>query len=147
MTGVMWISFIFVSVFQVYLFWQGIDLVRKFLNFAGPAVYVVMILLMIRRPPRSTQSRSSAASDVYKRQYQNIATRPLAIAGKFAPKTPILTLANTGYGIPCITLGLPERLTSHIIKNPAKIKARNTAQPFNPEAINNDAAKVYPNKL
>src|SRR5450756_3046996 len=24
---------------------------------------------MIRRPPRSTQSRSSAASDVYKRQY------------------------------------------------------------------------------
>ncbi len=47
MTGVMWISFIFVSAFQVYLFWQGIDLVRKFLNFAGPAVYIVMIILMI----------------------------------------------------------------------------------------------------
>jgi len=47
MTGVMWVSFIFVSVFQVFLFWQGIDLIRKFLNFAGPAVYVVMILLMI----------------------------------------------------------------------------------------------------
>ena len=28
---------------------------------------------MIRRPPRSTQSRSSAASDVYKRQAYNIA--------------------------------------------------------------------------
>src|SRR5450756_3133265 len=27
---------------------------------------------MIRRPPRSTQSRSSAASDVYKRQEQNV---------------------------------------------------------------------------
>ena len=26
---------------------------------------------MIRRPPRSTQSRSSAASDVYKRQVDN----------------------------------------------------------------------------
>src|SRR5450756_1186026 len=26
---------------------------------------------MIRRPPRSTQSRSSAASDVYKRQFYN----------------------------------------------------------------------------
>src|SRR5450756_3129829 len=26
---------------------------------------------MIRRPPRSTQSRSSAASDVYKRQFQD----------------------------------------------------------------------------
>src|SRR5450756_918659 len=30
---------------------------------------------MIRRPPRSTQSRSSAASDVYKRQGLNV--RPL----------------------------------------------------------------------
>ena len=29
---------------------------------------VVVFFLMIRRPPRSTQSRSSAASDVYKRQ-------------------------------------------------------------------------------
>eukprot|EP00657_Telonema_sp_P-1_P005861 TRINITY_DN23627_c0_g1_i1.p1 TRINITY_DN23627_c0_g1~~TRINITY_DN23627_c0_g1_i1.p1 ORF type:complete len:109 (-),score=39.63 TRINITY_DN23627_c0_g1_i1:271-597(-) len=28
----------------------------------------VFVFLMIRRPPRSTQSRSSAASDVYKRQ-------------------------------------------------------------------------------
>ena len=47
MTGVMWVSFIFVSLFQIYLFWQGIDLVRKFLNFAGPAVYVVMVILML----------------------------------------------------------------------------------------------------
>src|SRR5450756_3155659 len=30
---------------------------------------------MIRRPPRSTQSRSSAASDVYKRQLRPIAAR------------------------------------------------------------------------
>ena len=28
----------------------------------------MVFFLMIRRPPRSTQSRSSAASDVYKRQ-------------------------------------------------------------------------------
>ena len=47
MTGVMWVSFIFVSGFQVYLFWQGVDLIKKFLNFAGPAVYVVMIVLML----------------------------------------------------------------------------------------------------
>ena len=47
MTGVMWVSFIFVSAFQVYLFWQGIDLIRRFLNFAGPAVYIVMIILML----------------------------------------------------------------------------------------------------
>ena len=30
--------------------------------------YSALFFLMIRRPPRSTQSRSSAASDVYKRQ-------------------------------------------------------------------------------
>ena len=30
-----------------------------------------VFFLMIRRPPRSTQSRSSAASDVYKRQIPN----------------------------------------------------------------------------
>jgi NCS1 family nucleobase:cation symporter-1 len=47
MTGVMWVSFIFVSAFQIYLFWQGVDLIKKFLNFAGPAVYAVMILLML----------------------------------------------------------------------------------------------------
>eukprot|EP00831_Metopus_contortus_P055182 TRINITY_DN46609_c0_g1_i2.p2 TRINITY_DN46609_c0_g1~~TRINITY_DN46609_c0_g1_i2.p2 ORF type:complete len:109 (-),score=38.75 TRINITY_DN46609_c0_g1_i2:65-391(-) len=32
------------------------------------AVLVVFFFLMIRRPPRSTQGVSSAASDVYKRQ-------------------------------------------------------------------------------
>jgi len=47
MNGIEWISFIFVAGFQIYLFWQGIDLIRKFLNFAGPAVYAVMIVLML----------------------------------------------------------------------------------------------------
>lgn len=47
MTLVGWISLLMVAVFQVYLFWNGIDLIRKFLNFAGPAVYLVMIVLMI----------------------------------------------------------------------------------------------------
>eukprot|EP00657_Telonema_sp_P-1_P008718 TRINITY_DN30520_c0_g1_i1.p1 TRINITY_DN30520_c0_g1~~TRINITY_DN30520_c0_g1_i1.p1 ORF type:complete len:116 (-),score=53.78 TRINITY_DN30520_c0_g1_i1:13-360(-) len=35
---------------------------------------------MIRRPPRSTQSRSSAASDVYKRQHTDVGI-PLVIGG------------------------------------------------------------------
>ena len=47
MNGIDWISFIFVAGFQIYLFWQGIDLIRKFLNFAGPAVYAVMKVLML----------------------------------------------------------------------------------------------------
>merc|ERR1712072_1656303 len=47
MTNIMWISFIFVSAFQIYLFWQGIDLIKRFMGFAGPAVYAVMIVLML----------------------------------------------------------------------------------------------------
>ena len=35
---------------------------------SNPIFHFVLFFLMIRRPPRSTQSRSSAASDVYKRQ-------------------------------------------------------------------------------
>ena len=35
---------------------------------AVPIVYMFFFFLMIRRPPRSTLDRSSAASDVYKRQ-------------------------------------------------------------------------------
>ena len=34
-----------------------------------PAFRIVLFVLMIRRPPRSTLDRSSAASDVYKRQH------------------------------------------------------------------------------
>src|SRR5678815_2170949 len=39
---------------------------------------------MIRRPPRSTLDRSSAASDVYKRQAEYDANKPLTLAGTLA---------------------------------------------------------------
>ena len=39
-------------------------------------VNMYFFFLMIRRPPRSTQSRSSAASDVYKRQSLSLSTDP-----------------------------------------------------------------------
>ena len=41
-----------------------------FFRFRHPAF---IVFLMIRLPPRSTQSRSSAASDVYKRQLVHLA--------------------------------------------------------------------------
>lgn len=47
LTPVAWISFIIVWVFQVALFWQGIDKIKGFLNFAGPFVYAVMLVLML----------------------------------------------------------------------------------------------------
>src|SRR5665254_14777 len=39
------------------------------------AYFLVCFLVMIRRPPRSTRVRSSAASDVYKRQVSSEAMR------------------------------------------------------------------------
>src|SRR5450756_605290 len=40
---------------------------------------------MIRRPPRSTQSRSSAASDVYKRQEYSLCGKWLELLKEIAP--------------------------------------------------------------
>ncbi len=47
LTAIDWVSFIFVWCFQIYLFWKGIEWIRRFLNWAGPLVYIVMIGLMI----------------------------------------------------------------------------------------------------
>lgn len=46
MSGMAWLSFIIVWLFQIMLFWQGIDKIKIFLNLAGPLVYVVMLILM-----------------------------------------------------------------------------------------------------
>lgn len=47
MSAIDWLSFVIVWVFQIALFWQGIDKIKHFLNWAGPLVYVVMIALML----------------------------------------------------------------------------------------------------
>lgn len=47
MTAIGWLSYLLVCVFQVALFMRGIDWVGKFLNWAGPFVYAVMIALCI----------------------------------------------------------------------------------------------------
>ena len=49
------------------------------ISIADRCCWYVLFFLMIRRPPRSTQSRSSAASDVYKRQSSGC---PLMSAGR-----------------------------------------------------------------
>jgi NCS1 family nucleobase:cation symporter-1 len=46
MTAVGWFSFVVVWLFQLFLFWRGIETIRHFLNWAGPFVYVVMLVLM-----------------------------------------------------------------------------------------------------
>ncbi|WP_099024852.1 NCS1 family nucleobase:cation symporter-1 [Mycolicibacterium palauense] len=47
MTWVDWVSYTAVAAFQIWLFIRGLDGIVKFLNFAGPAVYAVMVLLLI----------------------------------------------------------------------------------------------------
>jgi NCS1 family nucleobase:cation symporter-1 len=46
MTAVDWLSFVLVWLFQIFLFWQGIDWITRFLNWAGPLVYLVMFALL-----------------------------------------------------------------------------------------------------
>ena len=47
----------------------NIHILYGYLTFIGELSYIIVFFfLMIRRPPRSTLDRSSAASDVYKRQ-------------------------------------------------------------------------------
>ena len=48
-------------------------------------VSILIFFLMIRRPPRSTLDRSSAASDVYKRQYKKCARIVGDVMGKYHP--------------------------------------------------------------
>src|SRR5450756_395991 len=48
---------------------------------------------MIRRPPRSTQSRSSAASDVYKRQIPTLGT----LSGEQAASGNLMPATTTAY--------------------------------------------------
>ncbi len=47
MTSIGWTAYIIVWFFQMYMFMQGIDWITRFLNWAGPFVYLVMIALMI----------------------------------------------------------------------------------------------------
>ena len=54
---------------------------------------------MIRRPPRSTQSRSSAASDVYKRQAQSDRTILAKQLGISEHQLSYITHSNSGEGL------------------------------------------------
>jgi NCS1 family nucleobase:cation symporter-1 len=42
-----YVSYAILWVLQAALFWRGMDMIRKFIDFAGPAVYVVMTVLCV----------------------------------------------------------------------------------------------------
>ncbi len=43
--GLGWVSFLFMWFFQLMIFQRGMEAIRKFIDFCGPAVYVVMFVL------------------------------------------------------------------------------------------------------
>jgi len=47
MTAVGWVSYTLVAAFQLMLFLRGITWITRFLDWAGPMVYVVMVVLML----------------------------------------------------------------------------------------------------
>ena len=62
---------------------------------------------MIRRPPRSTQSRSSAASDVYKRQV-HISPKKLASLQAYIESADTIVFHNAKFDIRALsTIGIP----------------------------------------
>ena len=68
---------------------------------------------MIRRPPRSTQSRSSAASDVYKRQFlddKGEVVEGLSLKGYLAVAVPGTVMGlDTLLGLSLIHISEPTR--------------------------------------
>ena len=69
-------------------------------------LFFVFFFLMIRRPPRSTLDRSSAASDVYKRQ---VLFQPLGelLVGGFLHETAGRYVAELGLGL-ALELGVAQ---------------------------------------
>ena len=65
LTYIGWISIGIVWLFQIILFWRGIEWIRRFLNFAGPFVYAVMIALAITIWVTAGSGFLSALGDVF----------------------------------------------------------------------------------
>lgn len=66
MTAVGWLSYFIVCVFQLALFLKGIDSIARFLNWAGPLVYVVMVALMIALWYQAGGGLLAAVGDIFR---------------------------------------------------------------------------------
>ena len=65
LTTIDWIAYVIVCVFQVALFVRGVDWVTRFLNWAGPLVYVVMIAMMIAICYKAGPSLAGALGTIF----------------------------------------------------------------------------------
>ena len=65
LTSIDWFSFVVVWAFHIVIFWRGMGWVEKFLNFAGPFVYAVMIGLLIVLWQRADGQLLSATATIF----------------------------------------------------------------------------------
>ena len=65
LTGIDWLSFVIVWAVHIAIFWRGMGWVEKFLNFAGPFVYLVMIGLVIVLWQRADGQLLSATATIF----------------------------------------------------------------------------------
>lgn len=73
MTWVDWVSYTVVAAFQIWLFVRGLDGIVTFLNFAGPAVYGVMILLLVAIWWQAGSGLLSSVGDLFAGEKQGLA--------------------------------------------------------------------------
>ncbi len=66
MTAVSWFSYVLVWCLQLYMFLKGISWITRFLNWAGPFVYMVMIALMIMIWVEAGDRMLPAVNDIFK---------------------------------------------------------------------------------
>ncbi|MEM9631132.1 MAG: NCS1 family nucleobase:cation symporter-1 [Pseudomonadota bacterium] len=66
LTPMGWAALVIVCVTQVLLFWKGIEWIRMFLNWAGPAVYAVMVTLLVMIWVRTGSSLPAEVGTVLK---------------------------------------------------------------------------------
>ena len=80
-------------------------LIVLLVNFRICDMSMLFFFLMIRRPPRSTLDRSSAASDVYKRQGEDVPGGDLP-AGQTLASLPIAGQIGVGIALLAVMLSL-----------------------------------------
>eukprot|EP00831_Metopus_contortus_P047981 TRINITY_DN3891_c0_g1_i9.p1 TRINITY_DN3891_c0_g1~~TRINITY_DN3891_c0_g1_i9.p1 ORF type:complete len:124 (-),score=36.90 TRINITY_DN3891_c0_g1_i9:40-411(-) len=82
-------------------------------------MFIFFFFLMIRRPPRSTQGVSSAASDVYKRQVKNCKPEDFKGSSSHAQIT-VVELEKGAYGV-AVTNWNDKKSFSNIVVNFAEL--------------------------
>jgi len=98
MTAIGWIAFLLVWAFQIWLFWNGIDWIRKFLNLAGPFVYAVMMALAIIMYSRAGSNFVSDLGVIFEGSAGHDHSAPAAFLAIFGTMVAYFAAVIVNYG-------------------------------------------------